>query len=180
MENIKQIKNKCTGKMLKVLKTVTQDKTEQKMYTELDYFLKGNLKSFTYGCSSSYYWKLELTNKRFEFNFSDKVMIDYDISCLESNIANNCCDGINIYFKDNNLQATNLYLYEKIVNSDLFKYYEYIIYSIIEGICLHTAIYLNNVEDLNSTLEEDSEGYTYINNDFLSDVFDDKINYIIE
>ena len=39
MNNIKQIKNKCTGKILKVLKTVTQDKTEKKIYTELDYFL---------------------------------------------------------------------------------------------------------------------------------------------
>ena len=178
----KNITNKCTLKKLKVLKTVTQEKTEQKLYNELEYFLKYNLKSFTWGCSSSYYWNIELIQKAFEFNFSNKIIIDYDISKLKSNVASNSCDGINIYFNNDNLQCTNLYLYEKIVNSDLFKYYEYIMYSIIEGICYHTAVYLNNCEDINCSLDDDesNEDYIFINNDFISDVFNSKIEYIIE
>ena len=173
--NNKQIKNKCTGKMLKVLKTVTQDKIEQKLYSELEYFFKDNLKNIEYFVSNNIFCKIELIQNHFEFNISDSIDFCLDLSKIESDISNNCCDGIQVFFKDNDLQINNSYLYDKIINSKIFKYYYYIIYSILEGIKYKTAGTLESYD-----LEEYNEDYTYIDKDLINEVWNSIVSFIIE
>ena len=54
----------------------------------IDNFLSGNYKKFSYGVSSSYFYDYEFLNNSFEVSIGN-IDIEYDITKLDSNIANN-------------------------------------------------------------------------------------------
>jgi hypothetical protein len=141
-----EIKNICTNKKIIVSSGVLFEKIEKCFDKQLEYFFQDNFKDINYLVSNNIFSKLELNCNNLEFKISDNLMIEYDIRNLISNIANNCCDGINVEFNNNNLQITNLYLYDKIVNSSYFKYFEVLLYNKFEEINYKIANTLNNLE----------------------------------
>lgn len=177
---IKRITNECTNERYEINKNKIQDKIEQKLYTELEYFFKDNLKDIKYLVSNNIFCKIELIQNCFEFSISDNISFCLNLSKLESDISNNCCDGIQVFFNNNDLQINNLYLYDKIINSKMFKYYYYIIYSILEGIKYKTVGILEAYENENYEIEEDNENYTYIDKDLISEIWNSSVSFIIE
>ena len=93
----------------------------------IDNFLSGNYKKFSYGVSSSYFYDYEFLNNSFEVSIGN-IDIEYDITKLDSNIANNCCDGVIVRLKNQDLNGKG---YDKVVNSTLFKYFEVVVYNYI-------------------------------------------------
>ncbi len=170
----KRITNECTNEKYEINKSNLQDKIEQKLYTELECFFKDNLKNINYIVSNNIFCKIELIKKHFEFSVSNNIDLCLDLSKLESDISNSCCDGIQVFFNNNDLQINNLYLYDKIINSKMFKYYYYIIYSVLEGIKYKTARILEAYEN------EEDEDYTYIDEDLINEVWNSSVMFIIE
>ena len=177
---IKSIRNKCTNEKYEINKSKNQNKIEQKVYNELEYFLKDNLKDIQYFVSNNVFCKIELIQNHFEFSISDNISFCLDLSKLESDISNSYCDGIQVFFNNNDLQINNLYLYDKIINSKMFKYYYYIIYSTLQGIKYKTAAILESYENENYEIEEDDENYIHIDNDLIDEVWNSCVSFIIE
>ena len=177
---IKRITNKCTNEKYEINKSKIQNKIEQKLYSELKYFFKDNLKDIQYFVSNNVFCKIELIQNHFEFSVTDNISFCLNLSKLESDISNNCCDGIQVFFNNNDLQINNIYLYDKIINSKMFKYYYYIIYSVLEGIKYRTARILETYENENYELEEENENYININDDFINETWNSSISFIIE